>query len=157
MEVWDYCQGKAYLFYVWLGCYYRGEDTEDFVNMFIRTLGEDNNVEDGFDGTPIEVDHDDEPNAVAQNAHPRRTRKSVSKSSSLLVSSRDNNSSLDKLAKAIAESKKAENNAWTKNNARDKILAEMLVSPSCPEELKGKLLAHFDEILDDATVEKRSN
>ena len=125
--------------------------------MCIRTLGEDNNnVEDGLDGTPIEVDDDDEPNAVAHDAHPPRTRTSVSTSSSLPISSRDNNSSLDKVAEAIAESKKAEKNAWTKDSARDKILANMLVSPSCPEELKGKLLTHFDGILDDAAVEKRS-
>ena len=118
MEVWDYCQGNTYLFYVWLGCYHRGGDTDDFLNMLFRTLGEVNNVEDEFDGTPIEVDDDDEANAVAHDDNPRRTRKSVSKSSSLLVSSRDNNSSLDKMAEAIAESKKAENNAWTNNNKR---------------------------------------
>ncbi len=46
------------LFYVWMGCYEIGGDTDNFLNMFIRTLGEDTNEEDGWNGSPIDVDAD---------------------------------------------------------------------------------------------------
>jgi hypothetical protein len=79
-DAWNFFQGKAALFYAWMGCYHIGEDTDNSLNMFIRTLGEDNNVEDGWNGSPIEVDDDDDGSKdVKKHAHPRRTRKSVSK------------------------------------------------------------------------------
>ncbi len=67
----------------------------------------------------------------------------------------DNNSSLERLANAIADSKKAESNAWTQENARDTMLANMLVSPGCPLELKPKLLEYFDGLLDDTYLSKK--
>ena len=46
-ETWKFCGGKVALFYVWMGCYEIGCDTDNFMNLFIRTLGEDTNEEDG--------------------------------------------------------------------------------------------------------------
>ena len=144
-----------------MGCYHIGEDTDNFLNMFIRTLGEVSNVEDGWNGSPIEVDDDDDGSKdVKKHARPHRTRKSVSKSNnpsrhSDEKASFDNNSSLDRLANAIADSKKAESNAWTQENARDTMLANMLVSPGCPLELKPKLLGYFDGLLHDALLSKK--
>jgi hypothetical protein len=144
------------MFYVWMGCYQIGEDTDDFLNMFIRTLGEDSNVEDGWNGSPIVIDENDGKEDVGKVAHPRRTRKSVTTSNNPPASSSaDKNSSLDRLANAIADSKKAENNAWASENARDTMLANMLVAPGCPSELKNKLVGYFDGILDDAVLSRR--
>ena len=79
-DVWNFCQGKAALFYAWMGCYHIGEDTDNSLNMFIRTLGEDSNVEDGWNGSPIVIDENDGKEDVGKVAHPRRTRKSVTTS-----------------------------------------------------------------------------
>ncbi len=111
-DVWNLCQRKAALFYVWTGCYHIGEDTHNFLKMCIMPLGKDSKVEDGWNGSPFEVDNDDDGSKeIKKQAHPRRTRKSVSKSNNPLQPSDvkaffDNNSSLDRLVNDTAESKK---------------------------------------------------
>jgi len=73
-DVWKFCQGKVALFYVWMGCFHIGEDTDDFLNMFIRTLGEDSNAEDGWDGSPIIIDGNNDKEELDKTAHPKRPR-----------------------------------------------------------------------------------
>jgi hypothetical protein len=144
------------LFYVWIGCYEIGGDTDNFRKMFIRTLEEDTKEEDGWSGSPIDVNADDGKEDVATDAHPQRKRKRVLASNNPQSPSRGNNSSLDKLTRDIAEGKKTESNPRTKTNARNTMLANMLVSPRCPEELKPKLHSHFDDgIVDEAVLESK--
>jgi hypothetical protein len=110
-----------------MGCYHIAIETDDFLIMFIRTLGEDNNVEHGWNERPIVIDGNDVDGKqdVGKVAHPQRTRKSALRHQTTrpASSSADKNSSLDRLADAIAETKKAENSAWTSENTRDTIYA----------------------------------
>jgi hypothetical protein len=44
--------GEGGIFFVWMGCYHMGEDIDNFLNIFIKTIGEDSNVEDGVKWKP---------------------------------------------------------------------------------------------------------
>jgi hypothetical protein len=55
----------------------------------------------------------------------------------------------------LRKAKKAEASAWASENARDSMLATMLVAPGCPEELKSKLVGYFDGIVNDAVASRK--
>jgi len=161
-DAWKFCNGKAWLLYIWLSAWYMdGGGGNRFLDIIVKTLGNDIDNEEGIDDVDDAVNDEDQREtareAIEAVAHRKRQRKSVTtlfqkeptadETQAARINDKVENF-LDNMKQPSSDRelqlKKMQIDMEHQAKADDR-MASIMTSKDCPPELRERLINYFAE------------